>query len=58
MATPARNDADPDGVYPSEHGYLYAPIGAMHEEYKARVDDGFVVSWTSDDRGPGLLENR
>jgi 5-methyltetrahydropteroyltriglutamate--homocysteine methyltransferase len=42
-ATPARNDADPGHVYSSEQAYLYALADAMHEEYKAIVDAGFVV---------------
>jgi 5-methyltetrahydropteroyltriglutamate--homocysteine methyltransferase len=42
-ATPARNDADPGHVYPNEQAYLYALAEAMHEEYKAIVDAGFVV---------------
>jgi 5-methyltetrahydropteroyltriglutamate--homocysteine methyltransferase len=42
-ATPARNDADPGGVYSSEQAYLYDLADAMHEEYKAIVDAGFVV---------------
>ena len=42
-ATPSRNDADPAHVYASEQAYLYAVADAMHEEYKAIVDAGFVV---------------
>jgi 5-methyltetrahydropteroyltriglutamate--homocysteine methyltransferase len=42
-ATPARNDADPGHLYPNEQAYLYALADAMHEEYKAIVDAGFVV---------------
>lgn len=42
-ATPARNDADPGNVYKSEEEYLYALAEAMHVEYKAIVDAGFVV---------------
>jgi 5-methyltetrahydropteroyltriglutamate--homocysteine methyltransferase len=42
-ATPARNDADPGGVYENEQQYLYDLADAMHEEYKAIVDAGFVV---------------
>ena len=42
-ATPSRNDADPGKVYASESAYLYALAEAMHEEYKAIVDAGFVV---------------
>ena len=33
----------PGHVYPSEQAYLYALADAMHEEYKAIVDAGFVV---------------
>nr|WP_047166047.1 cobalamin-independent methionine synthase II family protein [Sphingomonas sp. Y57] len=42
-ATPARDDADAGEVYESESAYLYALADAMHEEYKAIVDAGFVV---------------
>ena len=42
-ATPSRNDADPGHVYSNERAYLYAVAEAMHEEYKAIVDAGFVV---------------
>jgi 5-methyltetrahydropteroyltriglutamate--homocysteine methyltransferase len=42
-ATPSRSDADPGGVYASEEAYLYDLADAMHEEYKAIVDAGFVV---------------
>ena len=42
-ATPSRNDADPGRVYASEQAYLYALAEAMHEEYQAIVDAGFVV---------------
>jgi 5-methyltetrahydropteroyltriglutamate--homocysteine methyltransferase len=42
-ATPSRSDADPGGVYASEQAYLYDLADAMHEEYKAIVDAGFVV---------------
>jgi 5-methyltetrahydropteroyltriglutamate--homocysteine methyltransferase len=42
-ATPSRNDADPGKVYASEEAYLYDLAEAMHEEYKAIVDAGFVV---------------
>jgi 5-methyltetrahydropteroyltriglutamate--homocysteine methyltransferase len=42
-ATPSRSDADPGGVYENEHAYLYDLADAMHEEYKAIVDAGFVV---------------
>ncbi|HEX5369570.1 MAG TPA: epoxyalkane--coenzyme M transferase, partial [Dehalococcoidia bacterium] len=42
-ATPSRQDADPKDVYPSEQAYRYALADAMHEEYKAIVDAGFVV---------------
>ena len=41
--TPSRSDADPGNVYPDEQQYLYALADAMHEEYKAIVDAGFVV---------------
>lgn len=42
-ATPSRDDVDSHGVYPSVSAYLYALADAMHEEYKAIVDAGFVV---------------
>ncbi|MGD9810483.1 MAG: cobalamin-independent methionine synthase II family protein [Sphingobium sp.] len=42
-ATPARDDADWGAVYSSESEYLYALADAMHEEYKAIVDAGFIV---------------
>ncbi len=42
-ATPSRGDIDTDQIYPTESAYLYALADAMHEEYKAIVDAGFVV---------------
>jgi 5-methyltetrahydropteroyltriglutamate--homocysteine methyltransferase len=42
-ATPSRSDADPGGVYENEQAYLYDLADAMHEEYRAIVDAGFVV---------------
>jgi len=42
-ATPSRTDADPGGVYENEQAYLYDLADAMHEEYRAIVDAGFVV---------------
>lgn len=42
-ATPARDDADAGTVYSSESEYLYALADAMHVEYKAIVDAGFIV---------------
>lgn len=42
-ATPSRNDADPGGVYQNEQAYLYDLADAMHTEYQAIVDAGFVV---------------
>ncbi|MCM8732283.1 cobalamin-independent methionine synthase II family protein [Hephaestia sp. GCM10023244] len=42
-ATPARDDADSGDVYPNESAYLYALADAMHVEYKAIVDAGFIV---------------
>ena len=42
-ATPSRADIDTDQIYPTESAYLYALADAMHEEYKAIVDAGFVV---------------
>jgi 5-methyltetrahydropteroyltriglutamate--homocysteine methyltransferase len=42
-ATPSRSDADPSGIYDNEQAYLYDLADAMHEEYTAIVDAGFVV---------------
>ena len=42
-ATPSRADVDADQIYPTESAYLYAVADAMHEEYKAIVDAGFIV---------------
>jgi 5-methyltetrahydropteroyltriglutamate--homocysteine methyltransferase len=42
-ATPSRNDADPGGIYENEQAYLYDLADAMHEEYQAIVDAGFIV---------------
>jgi 5-methyltetrahydropteroyltriglutamate--homocysteine methyltransferase len=42
-ATPSRADVDTDQIYPTESAYLYALADAMHEEYKAIVDAGFIV---------------
>jgi 5-methyltetrahydropteroyltriglutamate--homocysteine methyltransferase len=42
-ATPSRADVDVDQIYPSESAYLYALADAMHEEYQAIVDAGFIV---------------
>lgn len=42
-ATPSRSDADPGKFYKSEEEYLYALADAMHVEYKAIVDAGFLV---------------
>ncbi len=42
-ATPSRSDVDADRIYATESAYLYALAEAMHEEYKAIVDAGFVV---------------
>ena len=42
-ATPSRADVDADQIYPTESAYLYALADAMHEEYQAIVDAGFVV---------------
>ena len=42
-ATPSRHDAFPEEVYASEKDYLYALADAMHEEYKAIVDAGYMV---------------
>ena len=42
-ATPARNDAEPGAVYESEEAYLFGLAEAMHEEYQAIVDAGFVL---------------
>ena len=42
-ATPSRSDAIAGDVYASEKDYLYALADAMHEEYKAIVDAGYMV---------------
>src|SRR5690606_1997886 len=42
-ATPSRQDAYSGDVYASEEAYLYALADAMHEEYKAIVDAGYLV---------------
>jgi len=42
-ATPARDDADAGTVYATESEYLYALADAMHVEYKAIVDAGYIV---------------
>jgi 5-methyltetrahydropteroyltriglutamate--homocysteine methyltransferase len=42
-ATPSRADVDVDQIYPNESAYLYALADAMHEEYQAIVDAGFIV---------------
>jgi len=42
-ATPSRSDALEGEVYPSEEAYLYALADAMHTEYKAIVDAGYMV---------------
>ncbi len=42
-ATPSRSDAFSGDVYASEKDYLYALADAMHEEYKAIVDAGYMV---------------
>jgi len=42
-ATPARSDADPGAVYDTEEAYLFGLADAMHEEYQAIVDAGYIV---------------
>jgi 5-methyltetrahydropteroyltriglutamate--homocysteine methyltransferase len=42
-ATPSRADVDVDQIYPNESAYLYALADAMHEEYQAIVDAGFLL---------------
>lgn len=42
-ATPSRSDAFSGDVYKSEEEYLYALADAMHVEYKAIVDAGYMV---------------
>ncbi|MBN8829832.1 MAG: cobalamin-independent methionine synthase II family protein [Sphingomonadales bacterium] len=42
-ATPSRSDAIAGDIYKSEEEYLYALADAMHEEYKAIVDAGYMV---------------
>jgi 5-methyltetrahydropteroyltriglutamate--homocysteine methyltransferase len=43
--TPVSRKGDKDvlGVYPSETAYLYAVADAMHEEYRAITDAGFIL---------------
>ncbi len=41
--TPSRSDAFPEEVYSSEKDYLHALADAMHVEYKAIVDAGYMV---------------
>jgi 5-methyltetrahydropteroyltriglutamate--homocysteine methyltransferase len=42
-ATPSRNDADPQNIYPNRQAYLYDLADALKVEYKAIVDAGFLV---------------
>jgi 5-methyltetrahydropteroyltriglutamate--homocysteine methyltransferase len=42
-ATPSRSDADPNQIYKSAEEYLFALADAMHEEYKAIADAGFMI---------------
>jgi len=42
-ATPSRDDAFPADIYSSDKDYLYALADAMHVEYKAIVDAGYMV---------------
>jgi len=42
-ATPSRSDIPESDVYDSLQDYLYALADAMHEEYKAIVDAGYMV---------------
>ena len=42
-ATPSPNEADRAEHYSSEQAFLYALADALHEEYKAIVDAGFLV---------------
>jgi len=42
-ATPSRDDALSGDVYKTPEEYLYALADAMHEEYKAIVDAGYMV---------------
>jgi 5-methyltetrahydropteroyltriglutamate--homocysteine methyltransferase len=39
----ARTDRDALSFYPSEDAYLYAWADALHEEYRAVVDAGFIL---------------
>ncbi len=42
-ATPSRDDAFSGDIYKTEEQYLYALADAMHVEYKAIVDAGYMV---------------
>jgi 5-methyltetrahydropteroyltriglutamate--homocysteine methyltransferase len=42
-ATPSPNEAERAEYYSSEQAFLYALADALHEEYKAIVDSGFLV---------------
>ncbi|MBT2186445.1 hypothetical protein [Sphingobium nicotianae] len=42
-ATPSRSDAMAGEIYATGKDYLYALADAMHEEYKAIVDAGYMV---------------
>jgi 5-methyltetrahydropteroyltriglutamate--homocysteine methyltransferase len=42
-ATPSRDDALSGDIYKTTEEYLYALADAMHEEYKAIVDAGYMV---------------
>jgi 5-methyltetrahydropteroyltriglutamate--homocysteine methyltransferase len=42
-ATPSPTEADWSGQYSSEQAFLYALADALHEEYKAIVDAGFLL---------------
>jgi 5-methyltetrahydropteroyltriglutamate--homocysteine methyltransferase len=41
--TGRRNDADVLKFYPSDEAYMYAVADALHEEYKAITDAGFIL---------------
>lgn len=42
-ATPSREDAVDADIYKTDEEYLFALADAMHEEYKAIADAGFIV---------------
>jgi 5-methyltetrahydropteroyltriglutamate--homocysteine methyltransferase len=59
--TGRRNDADVERFYPSPEAYMYAVADALHEEYKAITDAGFVLQLdlaATSARHPSAIEQR